>query len=216
MLFIDRSRYFCAIGRQRVLSLGRWSSQFHAGFHVSDATRGSIIPQVLPFRYRAITCSGRAFQSRSRRHDLQTKRWPRNTTHVRKRGWFGLIPVRSPLLRESRLLSFPRATEMFHFARFASAPYDPPCGGASDANDAAFAAPGCPIRKSRDLSLFGGSPGLIAAFHVLHRLLAPRHPPCTLGSLTLESPSVGARHLHPPLTPLLFTFQRASYQQQPP
>ena len=29
-----------------------------------------------------------------------------------------------------------------------------------------------------------GSPRLIAACHVLHRLSAPRHPPCTLSSLT--------------------------------
>jgi hypothetical protein len=28
------------------------------------------------------------------------------------------------------------------------------------------------------------SPRLFAAYHVLHRLLAPRHPPCTLSSLT--------------------------------
>ena len=34
--------------------------------------------------------------------------------------WFRLFPVRSPLLRESRLMSFPRGTEMFHFPRFAS------------------------------------------------------------------------------------------------
>ena len=33
--------------------------------------------------------------------------------------WFALFPVRSPLLGESRLISFPLATEMFHFARFA-------------------------------------------------------------------------------------------------
>jgi hypothetical protein len=31
---------------------------------------------------------------------------------------FGLFPLRSPLLRESRLLSFPRGTEMFQFPRF--------------------------------------------------------------------------------------------------
>ena len=31
---------------------------------------------------------------------------------------FGLFPFRSPLLRESRLLSFPRGTEMFQFPRF--------------------------------------------------------------------------------------------------
>ena len=31
-----------------------------------------------------------------------------------------------------------------------------------------------------------GSPGLIAACHVLHRLLLPRHPPCALSSLTIK------------------------------
>jgi hypothetical protein len=44
---------------------------------------------------------------------------------------------------------------------------------------------GCPIRKSSDLSLFSSSPKLIAASHVLHRLLTPRHPPCALSSLTI-------------------------------
>ena len=33
---------------------------------------------------------------------------------------FGLIPFRSPLLRESRLLSSPADTEMFHFSAWAS------------------------------------------------------------------------------------------------
>ena len=32
---------------------------------------------------------------------------------------FGLFPVRSPLLGESRLISFPSGTEMFHFPEFA-------------------------------------------------------------------------------------------------
>lgn len=35
----------------------------------------------------------------------------------------GLLRFRSPLLSESRLMSFPRATEMFQFTRFASLPY---------------------------------------------------------------------------------------------
>ena len=34
-----------------------------------------------------------------------------------------LLPFRSPLLWESRLISVPRATEMFQFTRFASYPY---------------------------------------------------------------------------------------------
>ena len=34
-----------------------------------------------------------------------------------------LIPLRSPLLRESQLISFPKGTEMFHFPSFASITY---------------------------------------------------------------------------------------------
>lgn len=42
----------------------------------------------------------------------------------------------------------------------------------------ACAGEGCPIRRSPDQSLLGGSPRLIAACYVLHRLLKSRHPPC--------------------------------------
>ena len=38
-------------------------------------------------------------------------------------GWFGLVRVRSPLLTESRLLSFPRGNEMFQFPPFAAYAY---------------------------------------------------------------------------------------------
>ncbi len=43
---------------------------------------------------------------------------------------------------------------------------------------------GFPIRRSPDQCVFDHSPGLIAACHVLLRLSTPRHPPCTLSSLT--------------------------------
>ena len=36
---------------------------------------------------------------------------------------FRLVPFRSPLLRESRFLSFPQATKMFQFACLPSLPY---------------------------------------------------------------------------------------------
>src|SRR5437588_6370100 len=39
---------------------------------------------------------------------------------------------------------------------------------------------GFPIRRSRDQRLVSTYSGLIAAAHVLPRLLAPRHPPCAL------------------------------------
>ena len=51
-------------------------------------------------------------------------------------------------------------------------------------SDRALPRPGYPIRISPDQRLLSGFPELFAASHVLHRLLAPRHPPCALSSLT--------------------------------
>ena len=84
----------------------------------------------------------------------------------------GLIRFRSPLLAESLLMSFPPGTEMFQFPGFASlAGYTLRCGFPhSDIHGSTGARP---------------SPQLFAACHVLHRLLAPRHPPNAL-TLTLD------------------------------
>ncbi len=50
------------------------------------------------------------------------------------------------------------------------------------------------IRKSADITLICSSPQLIAACHVLHRLLMPRHSPYALLCLNFRSrPSRGAR-----------------------
>src|SRR5438552_9977006 len=97
----------------------------------------------------------------------------------------GLVRVRSPLLAESRLMSFPPATEMFQFAGFASAPYGfrygypqelLPGGGLPHSE-----IPGSPIARI--------SPGLFAACHVLHRLSVPRHPPDALLSRLITGAS---------------------------
>ena len=50
---------------------------------------------------------------------------------------------------------------------------------------------GFPIRKSQAITLVGSLPGLIAAYHVLHRLLTPRHPPYTLSNLTTNNRLLG-------------------------
>jgi hypothetical protein len=57
----------------------------------------------------------------------------------------------------------------------------------SATDGAALPAPGFPIRKSAGQRLFSASPRLIAAVHVLLRLLVPRHPPCALTILTVSS-----------------------------
>ena len=59
-----------------------------------------------------------------------------------------------------------------------------------------FSVTGCPIRKSRDISLVCSSPWLIAAYHVLHRLSDPRHPPYALNCFkNLRLFLSGSRHL---------------------
>src|ERR1700686_1562876 len=57
----------------------------------------------------------------------------------------------------------------------------------SGASASALPLAGFPIRKSRDQRSVSTSPGLIAAAHVLHRLLAPRHPPCALSLLIVKN-----------------------------
>src|SRR6266853_5004548 len=51
------------------------------------------------------------------------------------------------------------------------------------------------------------SPQLIAAYHVLHRLLTPRHPPCALSSLTEQFRCSMARLTRQPV----FSCQRSSF-----
>src|SRR5919108_2253598 len=91
---------------------------------------------------------------------------------------FRLSPVRSPLLRGSRLLSLPPGTEMFQFPGF---PLPVLCvqTGVTRHDPCRVS----PFGDPRVQRLVGSSPGLIAASYVLHRLLAPRHPPCALCNL---------------------------------
>jgi hypothetical protein len=87
---------------------------------------------------------------------------------------FGLVPVRSPLLGESRLISVPPATEMFHFAGLPATGYVFTCRSRS------FLTWWLPHSEIPGSQLARSSPRLIAACHVLHRRLPPRHPPCAL------------------------------------
>jgi hypothetical protein len=122
------------------------------------------------FPYGAVTRSGPPFQ----------------TLPVPNTKATGLVRVRSPLLTESRLMSFPPATEMFQFAGFASCAYG-------------FSA-GYPLRGGLPHSEIPGStiarisPGLFAACHVLHRLSVPRHPPDALHSRLSATPN-GKNHI---------------------
>ena len=106
---------------------------------------------------------------------------------------FGLLRVRSPLLAESLLFSFPAGTEMVHFPALSSPTYGFSRGY-----------PGITPGGFPHSEIFGstpvcGLPKLIAAYRVLHRLLAPRHPPYALSSLTTlgNRRTAGIRHPWP-------------------
>jgi hypothetical protein len=138
------------------------------------------------FAYGPITLYGPAFQPFRLRIRLVTSRRFRNTARTslatpglqRLRAWhrpgLGCSRFARHYSGNRGLLSLPEGTEMFHFPSFASGTYG------FSAGSRGFAAGGFPIRKSPGQSLLGGSPELIAACHVLHRLLTPGHPPCAL------------------------------------
>ena len=129
VLFTFPSRYLFTIGRQGVFSLAGWSPQIQTGFHVPGRTQ--VLVQGRPSRFRVqgyyllwldlsrslplthdfVTLPIRRADGSSRA--LQP---PRATAARYDTAGFGLFPFRSPLLRESRFLSFPPATKMFQFA----------------------------------------------------------------------------------------------------
>ncbi len=76
----------------------------------------------LTFEYGTVTLSGGASCSLllvTRESVIPALR-PRTDESAR----FGLFPVRSPLLGESRLISLPAGTEMFHFPALATVTYE--------------------------------------------------------------------------------------------
>ncbi len=98
-------------------------------------------------------------------------------------------------------MSFPRGTEMFQFPRFAFGTYGfsskylhgpssipalprPSLAGRNrKGHGMAKVEGGFPHSEIQGSKPVRGSPRLIAAYHVLHRLSAPRHPPDTLMTL---------------------------------
>src|SRR5438046_5587677 len=105
---------------------------------------------------------------------------PYNPCYTRRCNRFRLLRFRSPLLSQSRFLSFPPGTEMVHFPGFARARLW------IHRAVRGFYPRGFPHSEIPGSKPACGSPRLIAACHVLHRLLLPRHPPCALSSLTIK------------------------------
>jgi hypothetical protein len=131
------------------------------------------------FGYMALTFSGPAFQQVHLKVGLVTLLTRSYNPPVQAQR-FGLFRFRSPLLSESRLIYFPPGTEMVHFPGFARTRL---CIQRAVSR---FYRDGFPHSEISGSKPACGSPKLIAACHVLHRLLAPRHPPYALSSLTIK------------------------------
>jgi hypothetical protein len=96
---------------------------------------------------------------------------------------FGLFRVRSPLLAES-LSCF-----LFLWVlRWFTSPRSPPPTYGFSRGSLGMTQGGLPHSEIAGSKPVCGSPTLIAADHVLHRLLAPRHSPYALSSLTIINP----------------------------
>ena len=158
VLFAFPSRYWFTIGQSGVFSLGRWSSHVQTGFLVPRPTHLSSIKR---FRIR----------------DYHPLWWAFPDPFATSIPTFGLLPVRSSLLGESRLISFPPGTEIFQFSGFASRTYGFSAGYPSRG--------GFPHSDIVGSMLVASSSTLFAGCHVLHRLRPPRHPPCALLRLTI-------------------------------
>ena len=173
VLFTFPSRYCSTIGHQVVFRLGRWSSRIPTGFHVSGGTLDTRHAQTI-FTYGTFTLSGRSSQI-----VLLTV--------------FTISQVQTPIKLLQSVWPPPRslATTSGISVDVFSWPY-------LDVSVQAVphvwlwihhtltevCSVGLPHSEISGSMLICSSPKLIAACHVFHRLLMPRHSPCTLYSLT--------------------------------
>ena len=180
VLFTFPSRYFSTIGHWVVFRLGWWSTRILCGFHVSadtlDTARSSSVSftGLLP----SMACLPRQFYYRFRM--LNAVRNPEGITtlglassrfarrYFGNLGWFLFLR----LLRCFSSAGLPPHSYLIQCTLHGYCP----CG-----------LPHSEIHGSMDIC---SSPWLIAACHVLRRLLMPRHSPCALYSLTNQKQDI--------------------------
>ncbi len=150
-----------AIGQPGIFSLTRWSGLIPTTFHGGGGTWERIPGRPGAFAYGAFTLCGSGIppdsantrfcnSPRGRQPPPDTSLYPSVAKAAAMAPhWFGLLPFRSPLLRESLSVSFPRATKRFYFARFGSL-----CRGML-----AYRLAGFPIRESPDHRLLAAPRG---------------------------------------------------------
>ena len=176
-----------------VFSLTGWSRQKHSGLHVSRATRVSIPTRSLIFAYGAITLYGSTFQKIWLMIDFLTCRRickflridPTTPLTQRLQTWhvngLGSSPFARRYSGNHYYFLFQELLRCISSLRFLYQPYKFRLKF-SDITQKRFSYSDIPGSK-----VVCTSPRLIAAYHVLHRLHVPRHPPYALSSFIKES-----------------------------
>ena len=126
------------------------------------------------FAYGAFTLSGWLSQNHSAKLINQLY-GPNPSMHAR---WFGLFRFRSPLLPESHVVF---SSSGYLDVSVHRVPFHTLWIGVWMTGVCPAGFPHSDISGSSDIC---SSPKLFAAYHVFHRLLVPRHPPCALSSIT--------------------------------
>ena len=169
MLFTFPSRYWFAIGLSGVFSLAGWSRRIRAELLVLRVTQDYTRPHRASGTELSASTVGlsRTFSSHSRYHDVVLL--PRMC--VATQAVWALPRSLATTGGIIQLFSLPAGTKMFQFPAFASAQTVQMTGLQPDGLSHSE------IPGSKVICTY---PGLIAAYHVLHRLREPRHPPDAL------------------------------------
>ena len=192
MLFTFPSRYWFTIGLTGVFSLAGWSRRIRAEFLVLRVTQ---VPATAVRTSRTGPSPSTAALSRGVPVVLSVRcRGPYYTGGALPRRRFGLFPGRSPLLGESLIyFLFLQVLRCFSSLR---SPY-------RLAVMAVLQTAGLSHSEISGSMPICSYPKLIAAYHVLHRLREPRHPPCALLYFLFDPPaawmSPGGQHARRPL-----------------
>ena len=155
----------------RVFSLGRWSSLLPTGLACPVVLRLSG-PRLPAFVYGTFTLSGWPFQCHS---TGLLNAFCRGLQPHSPQGVVWAVPL--SLATTRGIVSLPRGTEMFQFPRL------PPASLCVQLAVSALLADGFPHSDIAGSLPAHDSPTLFAVYHVLLRLLTPRHPPFAFSRL---------------------------------
>jgi hypothetical protein len=177
------------IGHQEVFRLSEWSRQIHSTLHGNAATRehGHTTPD--RFHLQGSHPLRPHIPARSANNQEIAEEMAVSSSHAPQHHTRNPCQVSHAhgLASSAFARHYSRNHKCFLLLRVLrcfTSPRSPQHPIHSGTGNPASPGLGYPIRTPSDHSSAGNSPRLIAATHVLHRPLVPRHPPCALHNFT--------------------------------